>query len=319
MVALTTGPAIAEPLEQCDPAKVLTAGTCAKCHAPETEVWKSTPHFRTFETLHRSSQAKEIAAKMGVSSIKRAELCTQCHYTQQLDGDKLKTVSGISCESCHGAARDWISLHNDYGGSGVTKQLETAEHREARLRHSLSAGMRNPTNLYLVARSCLGCHTVPHEKLVNVGGHTAGSADFNLVAWSQGKVKHNFLTNGGKNATSPQDRLRVMFLVGLVADLEFSTRATADATQKAKYGVTVATRAVKAAVTLQEIQRDLQHPLLTEVLAAFAEAELRTHNRAALDAIADRIRRAGTQLGDQLDGATLSILDPRLPPPNTYK
>jgi hypothetical protein len=305
--------------EQCDPQQVLTAETCAKCHAAETEVWKTTPHFRTFETLHRTPRAKEIAAKMGVSSIKRSEVCTQCHYTQQQEGDRLKTVSGISCESCHGAARDWIALHNDYGGSHITKLQETPEHREARLRNSISAGMRNPTNLYLVARSCLGCHTVPNEKLVNVGGHEAGSADFNFVAWSQGKVKHSFLSNGGKNLPSSRERLRVMYLAGLVADLEFSTRATAAATQKAKFGLTVAKRAVDAALKIQSIQQELQHPLLDEVLSAFAEAELRTNNAHELTAVAERIRRAGMQLAEQLDGSQLEFLDAQLPPPNTYK
>src|SRR5690348_11154803 len=95
--ALSLSPVLrAEPPEQCDPNKVVTAATCAKCHASETEVWKTTPHFRTFDTLHRMPRAKEIAAKMGVSSIKRSELCASCHYTQQTQDSQVKTVSGIS-------------------------------------------------------------------------------------------------------------------------------------------------------------------------------------------------------------------------------
>jgi hypothetical protein len=308
----------ADPPEQCDPHKVITAATCSKCHAAETEVWKTTPHFRTFDTLHRTPQAKEIAAKMGVSSIKRSELCASCHYTQQTQDGHLKTVSGISCESCHGAARDWLSLHNDYG-QGTTKQQESPGHRQKRREQSISAGMRNPSNLYLIARSCLACHTVPEEKLVNVGGHTAGSAGFNFVAWSQGKVKHNFLSHNGQNATSSIERLRVMHIVGLVADLEFSTRATGEATQKARYGVTVATRAAAVALKLQAIQDKLQHPLLADVLAAFGEAELRTNNADALNATADRIRQVGTQLAEQLDGKQLAFIDAELPKPSEYK
>lgn len=309
---------LANPPEQCDPSKVLSAATCAKCHASETEVWKHTPHFRTFDTLHRTPRAKEIAAKMGVSSIKRSEVCASCHYTQQQDEGRLKTISGISCESCHGAAKDWFALHNDYG-PGVTKDLESAQHREQRRDQSIAAGMRNPANLYLIARSCLGCHTVPDEKLVNVGGHAAGSADFNLVAWSQGKVKHNFLSRGGRNAVSAPERLRVMYLMGLIADLEFSTRAIGGATAKAKYGVTVANRAVACALKLQEIQCTLQHPLLGQILVAFSEAELRTNNEEQLSAIADRIRQAGTQLPEELNGKQLDFLDPQLPPPSAYK
>jgi hypothetical protein len=322
LLGATLGPPCAvwaETPEQCEPGKVLSSATCAKCHAAETEVWKTTPHFRTFDTLHRTPRAKEIAAKMGISSIKRSEVCASCHYTQQEQDGKLTTISGISCESCHGAARDWLALHNDYGGRIVAKQQESSQHREQRLQSSIAAGMRNPSNLYLVARSCLGCHTVPDEKLVNVGGHATGSTSFNLVAWSQGKVKHNFLSHGGKNAVSSLERLRVMHVVGLVADLEFSTRATGDATSNAKYGLTVANRAVAAALKLQEIQGTLQHPLLADVLAAFAEAELRTNNGAALNAIADRIRQAGTQLAERLDGKQLGFIDSQLPPVSTYK
>jgi hypothetical protein len=307
-----------ELAEACDPSKVLSAATCSKCHAAETEVWKGTPHFRTFDTLHRTPRAKEIAAKMGVSSIKRSDICAKCHYTQQQDDDLVKTVSGISCESCHGAAKEWFALHNDYG-PGVTKDRESPENRQQRREQSIAAGMRNPANLYLIARSCLACHTVREERLVNVGGHTAGSADFNLVAWSQGRVKHNFLSHGGRNAVSSPQRLRVMYVVGLIAELEFSTRATGEATSKAKYGLTVAQRAVAAALKLQEIQNTLHHPLLGQVLAAFAEAELRTNNGDALNAIAERIRQAGTQLAEELDGDQLSFLDPELPSPSTYK
>ena len=238
--------------------------------------------------------------------------------TARQDEGRLKTISGISCESCHGAAKDWFTLHNDYG-VGMTKDRESREHRDQRRDQSIAAGMRNPANLYLIARSCLGCHTVPDEKLVNVGGHTAGSAGFSLVAWSQGKVKHNFLSHGGRNAVSSPERLRVMYVIGLVADLEFSTRATAGATSRSKYGLTVANRAVAVALKLQEIQGTLQHPLLGQVLVAFAEAELRTNNAEQLDAIADRIRQAGTQLAEQLDGQQLGFLDPQLPPPSTYQ
>ena len=310
---------LGEPPEQCDPARVLGAGTCAKCHAAETEVWKATPHFRTFDTLHRTPRAKEIASKLAVSSIKRSELCASCHYTQQQSEGKLKTVAGISCESCHGAARDWLALHNDFGPSVASRAKESPPHRTQRIEQSTAAGMRNPANLYAIARSCLACHTVPNEKLVNVGGHVTGSADFNFVAWSQGKVKHTFLSHGGRNGPSSPDRLRVMYVLGVIADLEFSTRATGEATQKARYGLTAAQRSVAAALRLQAIQATLQHPQLAEVLTAFAEAELRTNNAELLNAIADRIRQAGLQLAEQLDGQQLTFLDAQLPPPSTYK
>ncbi len=53
----------------------------------------------------------------------------RCHYTPQVSNDQLRAFSGVSCESCHGAGRDWINVHNDYGGKGFDHASETPEHR----------------------------------------------------------------------------------------------------------------------------------------------------------------------------------------------
>ena len=48
------------------PAKVVGPDQCAKCHQPEVQQWMRTPHFATFDSLHRKPRAKEIADKLGV-------------------------------------------------------------------------------------------------------------------------------------------------------------------------------------------------------------------------------------------------------------
>ncbi len=304
---------------QCNPAKVVTAKSCIKCHANEFQVWKQTPHFKTFDELHRKPKAKEIAQKMGISSIKRGGICVDCHYTPKLKGDKVRVVSGISCESCHGAAQDWINVHNDYGEYGVTKETESPEHQIKRLETSIELGMRNPGNVYLVARSCLNCHTVPNEKLVNVAGHAAGSLDFDFVAWSQGMVRHNFLRGNGENVPSDKNRLRVMYLCGIIADLEFSTRATAKASENGKFGQTVAKRAAEKAVLLQKIQEQAKLPHIEKILVAFSQAELRTNNSVQLQEIANIIQKNGQELAFDLDGKTLEFLDTMIPSSDQYK
>ena len=181
-------------------------------------------------------------------------------------------------------------------------------------------GMQNTRNLYSIASSCFNCHTVPNEELVNVGGHKAGSEDFELVRWSQGQVRHNFLRVGGQtNAISETPRLRVMFVVGLIADLEFSTRATAKAMTKSTYGMTVANRAARTSVKLYEVQQMIKDPNVQRALEAFAQAELRTENQDSLLAIADEIRRAGEKFAAQEDGARLAVIDSLLPKPSEYK
>lgn len=306
--------------QRCDPGKVVAAESCAKCHAQAVQTWKRTPHFQTFEKLHRDPRAKEICGKLGLSgSIKRNEVCKDCHYTTQKQGDRLRVVSGISCESCHGAALDWVNIHSDYGGPTASQQSETASHRQSRLDRSIKAGMRNPKNIYSIARSCLNCHTVPNEKLVNVGGHKAGS-DFELVSWSQGMVRHNFLRTGSnENAKNSQSSLRVMFVVGLIADLEFSTRATSQATSRNRFGLSSAGRAASVAVKLYQIQQQVKNSQLQAILEAFARAELCSNNQAQLEQIADTIRQHGLNFAETCDGSTLLPVDKLIPPPSQYR
>ena len=279
-----------------------------------------TPHFATFDTLHRTPRAKEIAERLGERSIKRSSVCTQCHYTEQQQEARLRVVAGVSCESCHGGAADWLAVHADYGGPSATKETESAEHRAKRVTESIACGMNNPHNIYLIARQCYDCHTVPNERLVNVGGHLAGSQDFELVAWSQGVVRHNFLRTGGTaNGTLSPAELRVTFIVGVMADLEYSLRAVAAATEKSAFGVASAQRAARMKRRLHEIQQRVDEPLLQSALDAVATVELRLGNAAAIVAAADAVGKAAFDFAEQADGDRFAAIDPLLPKPSQYK
>lgn len=307
--------------ERCHPSKTLSADQCAKCHGNEVQVWKKTPHFTTYAELSRRPRSKEIITKMGLTkTVKRNDVCMGCHFTVQQKGEKLKAIAGVSCESCHGASRDWLTVHNDYGGPTATKASESDGHRQERLKLAEELGMRNTQNLYLIASSCLNCHTVPNEELVNVGGHLAGTEDFELVAYSQGQVRHNFLrTNNTSNAISTRERLRVMYVVGVIADLEYSTRATSLATQKSTYGIKVANRAAQKAVLLYELQQKINDPDVQAILEAFAEVSLKIGNQQQLDEVAALIKTHGQQFAQSHDGTQLTEIDPMLPDPSTYK
>jgi len=303
-----------------DPARIVGSDQCAKCHQQEVHQWMRTPHFATFDTLHRTPEAKQIAARLGLRSIKRSDVCTQCHYTEQNQGGRVRVVAGVSCESCHGGAADWLALHADYGGPGVTKEQESAEHRAQRLAESIAHGMNNPHNLYLIAKQCFNCHTVPNETLVNVGGHVAGSQDFELVAWSQGVVRHNFLRSGGAaNGELSPAELRVMFVVGVMTDLEYSLRAVAVATQKSTFGVTSAERAARMKQRLHEVQALINEPLIQPALDAIATVELRLENQAAILAAAGAVGEAAYQFADEADGNKLAAIDPLLPKQAQYE
>ncbi len=290
--------------------------TCVKCHASEVQVWRNTPHAKTFDELHRRPEAKQIAAKLGLRSIKHDGRCVACHYTQQSPhaGQAAHVIAGVSCESCHGAAKGWLDIHNDYGGPNMTRLSESPAHRTQRLSASIRAGMRNPANVYLVAQSCLRCHTTADEQLVNVGGHSAGSLDFEFVSWSQGTIRHNFVRSDGKaNAVSSPERLRVMFVAGMIAELEASLRATAVATQKATFGMTVAQRASRASKRLQSVAAKVDEPILQQILQVVGGVSLKLNNQAQLTAAADKIATLGYRFAATNNGSNLTSLDQYVP------
>jgi cytochrome c553 len=303
-----------------DPEDVVSVDACVKCHPAEVAVWRNTPHHQTFERLHRLPEAKEIASRVGVRSIKYDNRCVACHYTQKMDQASPVAIAGVSCESCHGAARQWVDIHHDYGGGGVTADTETPAHRDARVARSIEAGMRNPANVYLIAQSCYRCHTVQDEELVNVGQHNAGSLDFEFVSWSQGTLRHNFVrSNGLVNDPSSQERLRVMFVAGMIADLEASLRATAVATEKRDFGINAAERANRAAQRLQSVAAKIDNPLLDKILKIFSEAKLRRNNQHQLTVAADLIAVLGYELADSNDGVALQPLDGFIPSRDQWK
>lgn len=317
--SLSAAGAAAEPV---NPHLTMGSETCVKCHANEVKVWQSTPHHRTFEELHRRPEAKEIAARLGVRSIKHDGRCVNCHYTQQTDvaSGNIHALEGVSCESCHGSAKNWLDVHHNYGGEHVTRAMETPQHRQQRLSQSVAAGMRNPVNVYLVAQSCLRCHTTADEQLVNVGGHPTGSLEFEFVSWSQGTIRHNFVrSDGARNDVSTQDRLRVMFVSGMIADLEASLRATAIATQKAKYGITSAQRADRAAKRLQSVASKISSRHIDDVLAVYGGVTLKLNNRQQLTQAADVIAEIGYLFAAETNGAVLAPLDGFIPPSGRWK
>ncbi|MEM6688443.1 MAG: cytochrome c family protein [Planctomycetota bacterium] len=297
-----------------DPSEVLSTEACVKCHAPSIEVWRNTPHSRTFEELHRRPEARQIAGRLGLRSIKHEGRCVACHYTTKAEADGAHVIAGVSCESCHGEAKNWLDVHHNYGGEGLTRHDETPAHRIARLKASVAAGMRNPVNVYRMAQSCLRCHTTADEELVNVGGHSAGSLEFELVSWSQGTIRHNFIqSDGKKNKLSSPNRIRVMFVAGMIAELESSLRATAVATQKANYGFTVAKRADRARKRLVSVASKIENPYIDRINEIAAGVTLKLNNRAELVAAADKIALQGIEFAEMTNGATLKSLDGFIP------
>jgi len=299
-----------------NPAKVAGPDACGECHKTSVTVWKKTKHALTFKGLPRKKEAKAIAKKMGIRRMKSDSACLSCHFTSADVKGKVKPIAGITCESCHGAGKDWIKEHSTYGGKGVTRESESPAHKKARLAKSEAAGMIRPSRLYKVAANCYGCHTVPNEKLVNVGGHAAGSK-FDLVAWSQGEVRHNVWYSKPNDEASAA-RKRMMYIVGKALDLEFGLRGLAKATQKATYAVSMAKRANAAKKAMMKIAGVVGTPEIKAIIAA-AGVKLKLNNAAALTAAADKVAAAAEKFSGAHDGAKFAAVDAMIPGAGKYK
>ena len=288
---------------------------CQKCHLQQVSVLQQHPHYLGGRSFHRRDDAKAMAKKLGYSSVKRSDLCMKCHYTPKQEGDRVKAVSGVSCESCHGPARDWIQVHNNYGPL-MTKESESPEHRAARIDNSISRGMNPPGHLYSLARACVRCHVINDERLVNEGGHPASSKNFEFVAWSQGNVRHNFLrTDGRWNQPSDIERRRVMYVVGLLAELEASLRATAKAKEKADFAFKHAARSHELRNAAMQLARKTEHPLIQKAAEAGNSAKLKLGNSEEMIAAADSLSRLAWQIANEVDGKSLEGIDSLLPGP----
>lgn len=300
------------------PEKVQGPASCAECHPQEIEAWKTTKHFKSLHLEHRSPEAAQIIAKLGIQPMKSEASCVACHYLTKSSAEGPKIVA-LACESCHGAAADWIKIHGDYG-IGVKKETESAEHRAKRRAESLLAGMIIADDVYALGRNCYSCHVLTDEKMANVGGHSVGTEPFNLVSWTQGEIRHNLLGDEHRhNPEATPDNKRRMLAIGWILETEFCIRATARATEKATYGVTYAKRADAARKMLVKIQALAPTPQLAAIIEVAKPAALKLNNAADLNVAAERLAALGRAFADQVTGAQLAPLDALLPGADTYK
>lgn len=298
--------------------KIVGPEKCIDCHKRSNEVWVKTPHYKTFKEMSRTEEARDIASKLNIDRIKSESTCVQCHYTTKSIENEKKSIAGISCESCHGAGKDYVDVHGDYGGKDVKKENETPEHKKQRIAKSEKAGMIRPVNLYALAENCYSCHTVPNEELVNVGGHNTGSK-FELVAWSQGMIRHNNWFTP-TNDESPIERRRMMYLVGKMVEMEFALRGLAKATQKADYAKAFVFRYKTALEGLKAISAlDGNISAVNAVIKEAQAAPVKLNQKDILVQTANKISSITKSFASQEDGGSFASIDSLLPDPSTYK
>ena len=307
-----------------DAAKIVGHQQCAECHISEVAAWKASPHGSQSFQLLSHENAPEFAKAMGITGSLSSSMCADCHATKTASTTVLQ---GVSCERCHGAAGPasdgWFSIHSDLGNAEKDRLKETKEHYDTRIAACQSLGMNRSADVGAIAKNCLSCHTVPNEKLVNAGHPT--TKRFELVEWSQGSVRHNFQLDQAVNAESPslwldshwneggrtvENRKKLMFVIGQLADLEVSLRSRANASD-GDFGTAVGRRISSARRELSKMDCSEVKQAL-DAIAAIDRSALRTYqdgDAALYSEAADKVAEAAKALAKNHDGSKLGDVD----------
>ncbi|MEJ0088177.1 MAG: multiheme c-type cytochrome [Limisphaerales bacterium] len=156
----------ADPVRGADAAaKFLGANSCASCHGGgQTQnqflIWslKDFHSHRPAATL-TTARSKQIADALAIKDATADTRCTSCHaplheVPENLRGENFKVSEGVSCESCHGPAENWLRSH--------TRKDYTRADRTA-------SGMRDLQNLYVRANTCVACHQNVDSDILRAG------------------------------------------------------------------------------------------------------------------------------------------------------
>ncbi len=294
--------------QRLDPERTVGPEACAKCHDREYRVWQETAHARIFASLHQRPRAQEIARKLDIHLVRHDSLCLNCHYTPRLLSGKVTARAGVSCESCHGPARDWLTVHNTFEGRQVQRRAETPDQRRRRQDRNAEAGMRAGGRLYDLVSRCYSCHLVPEERLVDAGGHNPGGS-FDLAERFD-RIRHNFVT-GGRTANAPltAERRRQLYVLGLALELEHALRGLAEARAAGGYADSRVRRVEAVKKRIRKVQKAVAVPQLAAALAAADGLRLEAGNAAEVGHAVARVAAAARGFAEQENGSRLAALD----------
>lgn len=115
-----TKPAKADTLKKAKEHAYVGASKCKGCHNTPVwgkiyDKWSATKHATAYATL-ANEQSKTIAKNMKIEDAQKSAKCLVCHVTGYEAPAKLKMPTltmeeGVSCESCHGPAGDYVISH----------------------------------------------------------------------------------------------------------------------------------------------------------------------------------------------------------------
>ncbi len=169
------------------------------------------PHARAFRTL-RDERSAVIARRLGIGPADRATACLACHsevVPAARRGPRFQQDDGIGCEACHGAAGNWLAIHDD--GTPNT-------HAD-----SLRAGLRPLNEPAALASTCTACHVGSADRLAShammAAGHPRLSFELDTFTelWRTSGGREHYRRDRDNAAGKPWASAPQIWLTGLVA------------------------------------------------------------------------------------------------------
>jgi hypothetical protein len=168
--------------------------------------------------------------RLGSAKAEAAPKCLACHALSVPEADRARTfdsTDGVSCESCHGPASNWLGPHTTKGWTHE---------------RSIAAGMRDLRDPVRRAENCLTCHLGTSEKAVDHEMIAAGHPDlyFELASFTAAMPRHwnehasNDRTQAGLTREDPFAEVRMLAAGQAVQMREQLQRVARDAQSKAQ-------------------------------------------------------------------------------------
>ncbi len=151
------------------------------CHESDGTWWKGDPHFNTVNNLKRKrNRSLRIAQAYGLKPgeyLRGSSKCAECHGEVVTSRAAKNMNTGVSCESCHGAAgpksRGYYEAHQE--GQPPADPLST---QRTGYQKALRLGMTNLRNLNNRAATCVRCHQITDKKLLEADHPTGEGFDY---------------------------------------------------------------------------------------------------------------------------------------------
>jgi hypothetical protein len=156
----------AMPQDVAGPPKYVGPGSCSAvaCHGGiqpnggrvlqnEYSTWvTSDKHAQAYASL-KTPLGRNIAAVLKIGPADKAQRCLVCHAVDAPESARARDFDiseGVSCESCHGPASQWLGPHIR---ATSTQDAWLKQHQEM-----VKLGLVDNQNLAVRSRQCLDCH-----------------------------------------------------------------------------------------------------------------------------------------------------------------